>query len=223
RRGLEAHRAAAGAVYDAHLRAGLRSALGVGWTRPMRGSAEVLGVEPALRGEFSSRSADIRRHVVETGSPSARGRRVAWAGTRPAKLAPPPFPELAAEWARRARDVGAAPLKVARSEPSARHAVLDEHGFASVLSETPHGGAYRRDAVRAFATAARDGASGPALERAADLWLPPGGVGVAESMHRRRDVTPGCHLLDALGPRPVDPDAHGVWRGAAMEIERYRE
>src|SRR6202042_3719727 len=157
RRGLEAHRAAAGAVYDAHLRAGLRSALGVGWTRPMRGSAEVLGVEPALRGEFSSRSADIRRHVAETGTTSARGRRVAWAVTRPAKLAPPPLPELAAEWARRARDVGASPLKVARSEPSARHAVLDEHGFAAVLSETPHGGGYRRDPGRGLSPAAPGG------------------------------------------------------------------
>ena len=223
RRGLDAHRAAAGAVYDAHLRSGLRSALGVGWTRPMAGSAEVLGVDPALRGEFSSRSADIRRHVAETGSRSARGRRVAWAVTRPAKHASPPFPELAADWARRARAVGAAPLTVARSEPSARSAVLDEHGFAAALSETPHGGAYRRDAVRAFATAARDGASGPALERVADLWLPPGGVGVAEPMHRRRDVTPERHLFGALGPRPVDPDAHGLWRGAATEIERYRE
>ena len=77
--------------------------------------------------------------------------------------------------------------------------------------------------VRAFATAARDGASGPALERLTDLWLSPGGVGVAETMHGRRDVTPGGHLLGALGPRPVDPDTHMVWHGAAMEIERYRE
>ena len=200
RRGLEAHRAAAGAVYAAHLRSGLRSALGVGWTRPMAGSAEVVGVESALRGEFSSRSADIRRHVAETGSQTARGRRVAWAVTRPAKLAPPPFSELAADWNRRARAVGTAPLTLRASEPSGREAVLDEHGFAAALSETPHGGAYRRDAVRAFATAARDGASGPALERVADLWLPPGGVGVAEPMHRRADVTPGRHLLGALGP-----------------------
>ena len=195
RRGLDAHRAAAGAVYAAHLRSGLRSALGVSWTRPMAGSAEVDGVESALRGEFSSRSADIRRHVAEMGSRTARGRRVAWAATRPAKLDSPPFPELAAEWARRARALGAAPLKLTRSAPSGREAVLDEHGFAATLSETPHGGAYRRDAVRAFATAARDGAPGAALERLTDLWLPPGGVGVAETMHRRRDVTPGGHLL----------------------------
>ncbi len=228
RRGLEAHRAAAGAVYAAHLRAGLGSALGVGWTRPMAGPAEIVGIAPELRGEFSSRSADIRRHVAETGSRTARGRRVAWAVTRPAKAAAPEFSELAAEWAHRARAVGATPLTVARAEPAARDRVLDEHGFAAVLSETPHGGAYRRDAVRAFATAARDGAPAAALERMADLWLPATGdvgvaVGVAEPMHQRRDVTPGRHLLGALGPRPLDPDAHGVWHGAAKEIEQYRE
>ena len=224
RRGLEAHRAAAGAVYAAHLRSGLRSALGVGWTRPMAGPAEVVGVAPELRGEFSSRSADIRRHAAETGSQTARGRRVAWAVTRPAKAAAPGFPELAADWARRAQAVGATPLTVTRSRPAAHDGVLDEHGFAAVLSETPHGGAYRRDVVRAFATAARDGAPAASLERMADLWLPAtGSVGVAEPMRQRRDVTPGRHLLGALGPRPLDPDAHGVWRGAAKEIDQYRE
>ncbi len=224
RRGLQAHRAAAGAVYAAHLRAGLGSALGVGWTRPMAGPAEIVGIAPELRGEFSSRSADIRRHVAETGTRTARGHRVAWAVTRPAKAAAPEFSELAAEWTHRARAVGATPLTVARSEPAVRDRVLDEHGFAAALSETPHGGAYRRDAVRAFATAARDGAPATALERMADLWLPAtGDVGVAEPMRQRRDVTPGRHLLGALGPRPLDPDAHGVWRGAAKEIEQYRE
>ncbi len=112
RRGLDAHRAAAGAVYAAHLRSGLRSALGVSWTRPMAGSAEVDGVESALRGEFSSRSADIRRHVAEMGSRTARGRRVAWAATRPAKLDSPPFPELAAEWAAEGAGVGCGSVEV---------------------------------------------------------------------------------------------------------------
>jgi conjugative relaxase-like TrwC/TraI family protein len=229
RRGLEAHRAAAGAIYTSHLRAGLSSALGVSWTRPMAGSAEVVGIDPALHGEFSSRSADIRRHVSAMGSSTARGRRVAWAVTRPPKSAAPSFADLSADWARRARAIGAAPLGAARTvtrpAPTTERSLmrLDEHGFAAVLSETPHGGAYRRDAVRAFAVAARDGASASAVERGTDLWLPPGGVGVAETMHGRRDVSPGRHLLKELGPRPIDPDAHGVWHGAATAIERYRE
>jgi hypothetical protein len=223
RRGLEAHRAAAGALYAAHLRAGLTSALGVSWTRPMAGSAEIVGIEPELRGEFSSRSADIRRHVVEMGSRTARGRRVAWAVTRPDKGVAPEYAQLAADWARRAQALGTAPPAVTRLPPTVRRAVLDEHGFAAVLSETPHGGAYRRDVVRAFATAARDGASSSALERMTNLWLPPVGVGVGEPMHRRDDATPGRHLVNELGPRPVDPDAHGVWHGAATVIEHYRE
>jgi conjugative relaxase-like TrwC/TraI family protein len=228
RRGLGAHRAAADAMYGTHLRAGLRSAFGLRWTRPMAGSAEIIGVDPSLRGEFSSRSADIRRHVADMGSLTARGRRVAWAVTRPDKSSAPTFAELSADWSRRARDLGAAPitltpLALTRPEPRAPHTVLDEHGFAAVLAETPHGGAYRRDVVRAFATAARDGATATAVDRVTDLWLQPGGVGVSEPMHRRGDALPRRHLLNELGPRPVDPDAHGVWHGAAMAIEDYRE
>jgi conjugative relaxase-like TrwC/TraI family protein len=223
RRGLDAHRAAAGAIYEAQLRDGLRSALGVSWTRPMQGSAEIVGVDPVLRGEFSSRSADIRRHVAAVGSRTARGQRVAWAVTRPGKSAAPGFAQLSADWDRRAQALGAAPLAVTRSQPMVRRAVLDEHGFAAVLSATPHGGAYRRDVVRAFATAARDGASAPAVERVTDLWLPSGGVGVNEPIHRRGDASPGRHLVNELGPRPVDPDAHGVWHDAAMVIEHYRQ
>jgi conjugative relaxase-like TrwC/TraI family protein len=224
RRGLEAHRAAAGAIYAAQLRDGLRSGLGVGWTRPMAaGSAEIVGVDPALCGEFSSRSADIRRHVAEVGGRTARGQRVAWAVTRPDKIVAPGFAELSADWSRRAQALGEGPLEVTRSPSTVGHTVLDEHGFAAVLSETPHGGAYRRDVVRAFATAARDGAPGSALERVTDLWLPAGGVGVGEAMHRRSDASPGPHLVKELGPRPVDPGAHGVWHGAAMAIEDYRE
>jgi conjugative relaxase-like TrwC/TraI family protein len=223
RRGLEAHRTAAEAIYASHLRAGLHAALGVSWTRPMGGSAEIVGVDPALYGEFSSRSADIRRHAFAMGTETARGRRVAWAVTRPPKSAAPSFAELSVDWSRRAQALGVAPLTVTRRVPTTRHTFLDEHSFAAVLSETPHGGAYRRDVVRAFATAARDGASASAVGRGTDLWLPPGGVGVAEPLHRRRDVSPGRHVLDELGPRPIGPDAHEVWHGAAMAIERYRE
>jgi hypothetical protein len=41
-------------------------------------------------------------------------------------------------------------------------------------------------------------------------------------MLRRRDVTPSNHLLEALGPRPVDPVDHEVWLGAARVVDAYR-
>ena len=86
-RGLSAHRVAASAVYESHLRVELTSRLGIRWVEAPGLRAEVDGVSPLLLGEFSSRSADIRRHMAEYGAHSARGARVAWAATRPDKRA----------------------------------------------------------------------------------------------------------------------------------------
>ena len=72
-RGLWAHRAAGGAVYEAHLRAGLAAELGVRLVRVDGGGPEIEGMAPDLLGEFSSRSADIRRHAFEHGARSAAG------------------------------------------------------------------------------------------------------------------------------------------------------
>ena len=85
RRGFEAHRQAASAVYEAHLRAGLSS--GSVCTGPLRRAARPRSSasRPHLLGEFSTRGADIRRHMHEIGARSGRAGRVAWAATRPDK------------------------------------------------------------------------------------------------------------------------------------------
>jgi conjugative relaxase-like TrwC/TraI family protein len=221
RRGIEAHRLAASAVYEAHLRAGLSAALGVRWIGGAGRRAEVAGVGPELLGAFSSRSADIRRHMDETGAHRGRGAHVAWAATRPAKAPSAPFADLAVRWHRQAHDVGGR-LEL---EPGRRQgrALLDEHRFAGVISLPTHGGAHRRDVVAAFATAARDGADAPAVERLVAHWVAPGPVGVAEPLQQRRTVVPTNEHLRALGPRPVDPDDHAVWLGAARTIDAYRD
>jgi hypothetical protein len=135
---------------------------------------------------------------------------------------------LAAEWRRRADQVDRAE-HIAAALP-ARHqpgrSSVDEHAFAGVLEPLPHRGAYRRDVVQAFAAAAPDGAPAPWVEELAASWVPQPAttaVGVAEPLHRRADVVPGGHLVEALGPRPLDPRAHGVWREAARAIEAYRQ
>ncbi len=221
RRGIEAHRAAADASYLAHLRAGLVSATGVRWAGGPERAPEILGVPPALLGEFASRSADIRRHRHEFGSRSTRGARVAWAATRAAKGPGRDYADLAAEWARRARAVGVDTLDLpGRSGPTARR--LDEHRFAASVWLTPHGGVRRRDAVAAFAGAALDGISANALAQLVDHWVPTGSVGVAEPLRPRGAVVPPGYLLHALGPRPLDPGDHEVWVGAAREVEAYR-
>jgi conjugative relaxase-like TrwC/TraI family protein len=219
RRGLSAHRQAAGAVYSADLQAGLTAALGLRWAGAPGHAAEIVGIAPALLGEFSSRAADIRRHMYGVGARSARGSRIAWAATRPAKEPGAPYDVVAGDWGRRARAADA-PLDLGRSPA---RTLLDEHRFAAVLSLTPHGGARRRDVVAAFGGAAPDGIAASELQRLVARWVPPAGIGVTEPLHPRRAFVPAPHLLCVFGPRPIDPAAHEVWVGAAAVMDAYRD
>ena len=224
-RGLDAHRRAASAVYEAHLREGLRETLAVQWDSPVPGrTGEISGVPAAVLGEFSSRAADVRMEAHRAGARTARGRHVAWAATRPPKVAGTSYREVAADWRRRAGSVGGADLQLGigggRRLPTTSY---DEHRFAGVIDVTPHGGARRRDVVAAFAGSARDGVSAEALDRVTDFWAPEVGLGVAEALRTRRSVVPANHHLQALGPRPVDPGAHETWLTAARAIDAYRE
>jgi conjugative relaxase-like TrwC/TraI family protein len=229
-RGLWAHARATSAVYEAHLRAELSASLGVRWVESPGLRAEIGGVSPLLLGEFSSRSADIRRHMAERGSHSRRGARVAWAATRPEKQIGLPFGELSSLWDRRARSLGCSTSEITgllgHGHPNEGRASLNEHRFGATLSLAPDGAARRRDVVAAFGTAAVGGADAVSVERLTDLWTPvhPDGarIGVSEDVHPLRSVVPGPHLLDALGPRPVNPSAHEVWCDAAHAIDDYR-
>jgi len=224
RRGLDAHRQAASAVYETQLRLGLGASLGVRWTAPPPGrTPEIAGVPLELLGEFSSRGADIRRQVYETGARSARGRHVAWAATRPAKGPGVDYADAARDWGRRARQAGHVGLGLkADGRGPGRGRALDEHCVAGALSVTPHGGARRRDVVAAFAGGAREGVGAESLDRLVERWVPGAPVGVAEPLHQRREALPRPHHLRALGPRPLDPAEHDVWLGAARAIEDYR-
>jgi conjugative relaxase-like TrwC/TraI family protein len=232
-RGLDAHRAAAGGVYEAHLRHALTSTLGVRWdppTGPGR-TSEIAGVPPSVLGEFSSRSADVRMHAFSMGARSARGRHVAWAATRPAKVTGRPYDELAVEWRRRAAHAGPAleldqrvrPLPPQAHDLAADRGSYDEHRFAGVIAATPHGGVHRRDVVAGFAGSARDGVPAASLDSVTDLWAPDARVGVAETLTSRRSVVPANHHVQALGPRPVDPAGHETWLTAARAIDAYRQ
>ncbi len=231
-RGLDAHRAAAGAVYEAQLRHGLTSALGVRWDAPtgLDRNGEIAGVPPAVLGEFSSRGAEVRMYASAAGARSARGRHVAWAATRSPKVTGIPYDELAVEWRRRAGSAGPALELGPRLVPPPPGKDLagvpgsyDEHRFAGAIALTPHGGAHRRDVVAAFAGSARDGVPATSLDRVTDLWAHEARVGVAEELTTRRSVVPANHHLQALGPRPVDPAAHETWLTAARTIDAYRQ
>ena len=229
-RSIMAHRSAASAVYESHLRSELSQRLGVGWAKGPGLRTEIAGVSPLLLGEFSSRSADIRMHMAGWRSHSARGARVAWAATRPRKAPGGRYDQLTSQWTRRARSLGIGPLDLVsvleHRASSGGVPRLDEHRFGAVLSLTPDGAARRRDVVSAFGTAAVGGADAQSVERLADLWTPPLSdrvqVGVAEDVRSLRSLVPGPHLLRGLGPRPVSPSEHERWRDAARAIDAYR-
>jgi conjugative relaxase-like TrwC/TraI family protein len=220
RRGMSAHREAASALYNAGLRRALSRDMGLRWSPTGMQGWELAGVPPALLGEFSSRSADIRRRMAEWGTHSKRGARVAWAATRPEKEAGHSFEALQIDWIRRAGAVGEE-LSLAKVR-SDHEQFVDEHRFHGSLSLSADGGARRRDLVRAFGEATPEGATAEDIGQLTQLWLPAdSALGIHEQVHALREVVPPGHLLRALGPRPVDPERHGVWRGAAQSLESY--
>jgi conjugative relaxase-like TrwC/TraI family protein len=225
-RALFAHRQAASAAYDAHVRAALSEALGVQWAPTGSGAVEVVGVSAELRGLFSTRSGDIRRRSDETAARTNRGRRIAWAATRPSKAQDMDAVSLRRAWAQRVRNFGPGPVwldEVLGRRPVP--ALFDEHRYAARISLTEHRGAHRRDVVAAFASSAPGGIHEDALAHAVEAWVPAqssDAVGVAEPLHGRREVLPAPHLLCALGPRPTTRAGHDVWLGAAHAIDAYR-
>ncbi len=225
-RGLWAHVPAAAAVYESQLRRGLSERLGVSWQQSPSCRFEIAGMPAALMGEFSSRSADIRRHMAEWGTHSKKGGRVAWTVTRPSKEMGHSHADLEADWLRRAHGhgMGLEALDVQgpiRSASDTR--VVDEHLFHGWLRQSADGAARRRDVVMAFASASAEGARADEVTRLTDLWVPASGeVGVSEGRHALRSIVPGGYLLRELGPRPVDPTKHALWTETSRVIDQYR-
>lgn len=217
-RGLFAHARAAGALYDAHLRAVLAERLSVGWAPRPNGRWELAGADPLLLGAFSGRRAEIAEAMSRAPSRSARARHVAWASTRDPKPSGAGRPEPAGDWARRRRLAGEAAIALG-ARP---HGALDEHRFAAEIAAAPPAGVHRRDVVVAWGAGAPV-ADASELERAVDHWVPPGGgIGVAEAPWPPAYVVPAPHLLAALGPRPLQAGGQDLWRQAAATIDRYR-
>jgi conjugative relaxase-like TrwC/TraI family protein len=229
-RGLYAHARAAGALYDAVLRHGVTTRLGLEWSPTDARTLELSAVDPFLRGALSGRRAEILSHLhayrprsVDRTSPSTRARAVAWAATRPSKAPPSPL-ELRARWERTARDVGWSPeLAIGCRQRGVGRAELDEHRFAAAIYEAGPSGVARRDAVAAWAGSLIAGGPGDEISRCVDTLCDWGSsIGVAEPRRAPAAVLAHPHVLRELGPRPAEPERLVVWQSAAASIERYR-
>jgi Ti-type conjugative transfer relaxase TraA len=176
-RALYAHARTAGFLYQATLRQELTQRLGVAWGPVENGVAELRGIDEDVRRTFSRRSAEIREHMRERDGRSSKSAQIATLETRRAKDYNVPIACLREEWRARAAELGLGPQEL--------DDVLDrQHGrrrpdveaIAEALS-APHGltaqaSAFdRRDVVRGWAEAHRDGASVKEIERLADDWI----------------------------------------------------
>jgi conjugative relaxase-like TrwC/TraI family protein len=227
-RGLHAHAAAAGALYDCHLRGELVRRLGVVWEPQHAGTTpELCAVGPEVRAAFSARHAEIRSRLWDWQARSSGAARAAWAATRDAKPGAVDVDRLARQWAARADSAGLSPAALdriteRRVAPNGLQGI-DEHRLAAALWVSPHAAPARRDVVAAWAAATTQGAPAYEVLGAVNVWARSrGGLGVDEPRLALRTVVPGPAVLATLGPRPATTAGQEAYRTGAAAIETYR-
>ncbi len=218
-RGVYAHASATDALYHSHLRFELTRRLGVAWETAARGRADIAGIGPEARREFSRRAADIAAHMVEGGWAGGRARAVAAHATRADKDPSLSADELRPLWRRRAQAVGLGPTRLeAVLDRVPQRSVSPSPGSPEQAAEVRETLAARgqtvtrRDVVRAWGRALPAGASAAAVEAAADRLLghlvpERGGRGSTRRARRgrappRRDGPTGAVLRPRTSPRP---------------------
>ncbi|MBV8960137.1 MAG: relaxase domain-containing protein, partial [Actinobacteria bacterium] len=145
------HARTAGHVYQAVLRHGLSTRLGVGFEPAQRGVGEVAGVPLNARRAFSKRRVEIEKAMADHGTHSRRGAQVAALDTRPAKELGISELALRQRWREQARELGVDVAGLARhklprtaEEPPAdlgrqlteEHATFDRRAVLCAVAES---------------------------------------------------------------------------------------
>jgi conjugative relaxase-like TrwC/TraI family protein len=102
---LKTYRLAAGYLYEAQLRHELTRRLGLAWTQPVKGMAELEQVPEAATGAFSTRRQSLVKHMEAFGTEGFAAARVAALATREAKEQVD-LPRLREQWQARAAEHG---------------------------------------------------------------------------------------------------------------------
>jgi conjugative relaxase-like TrwC/TraI family protein len=179
---LRTYRLAAGYLYEAQLRHELTCRLGLEWTEPMKGMAELAEVpEDAVRA-FSTRRRSLVEHMEALGTEGFAAARVAALATREAKEQVE-LPRLREEWLARAAEHGLGRRELRRFAQERRRpelAVADREGLAAQLL-SPEGLTEKQatftmpELIHAVATSLRDGAPAErVLAEAEELSRAPG-------------------------------------------------
>ena len=178
-RALYRHAKTAGYLYQAALRTEVTDRLGLTWRPAVNGAADLVAVPRAVVEHFSQRRAEILEHMVRRGEHSARAAQIATLETRRAKRHDVPLGRLREEWRSRAAEHGLTRRRlerVLRQPQRSRTGASDLKRLAREL-EGPSGLTRerstftRRDVLRAFAEAAREGATVSQIEAGADAFL----------------------------------------------------
>ena len=174
-----AHAKAAGALYQAELRSGLTSRLGVGWTAVRNGLAEVDGVPAEVVRAFSRRRQEITALLDARGESSPRAAQVATLASRRAKDPSVAVEGLLPEWRVRAAGLGfddaALAATLGRTEgPGGDAGSLARRVEALLGPEglTAHASSFtRRDALLALCDQLSPATSARRIEEVADRLL----------------------------------------------------
>ncbi|MGD9572396.1 MAG: MobF family relaxase [Thermoleophilia bacterium] len=155
---LRTYRLAAGYLYEASLRGELSRSLGVRWTEPVKGMAEIEGVPTEVLRAFSTRRQSLVEHMQAMGTSGFAASRVAALATRERKERVD-LPQLRETWLDRASQMGlgANELRGLLDRQPAR-----EPELPTITAEdlTAHQATVTTpEIVRAVAGAARDGVS----------------------------------------------------------------
>jgi conjugative relaxase-like TrwC/TraI family protein len=195
-RALYAHQRTAGFLYQAALRHNLTQALGVEWEPVHNGVAEISGIDDEVLKHFSRRSQEIRERLVQVGGRSAHAAEIAALETRKVKDYNVPAGRLREEWRARAAELGLDPhvlsLVLDRRAPG-RPAQPDLAATAEEIAApggiTEQSSTFdRRDVLRDWAEAHREGATVDRLEALADRWLASNHAVQLEPANRRQQL-----------------------------------
>jgi conjugative relaxase-like TrwC/TraI family protein len=204
-RALYAHARTAGFLYQAALRHELTRTIGVEWDPVEHGVAEIAGIGADVRRHFSQRREEIKDHMSRHGGRSARSAQIAALETRRAKDYDIDAPGLHEAWRARAAEHGldrsALEAVCDRRAPGmpivpSQRAVVEHLASSAGITRTAST-FDRRDALRDWAEAHREGAPVENIERLADEWL--------ESPAAVR-VNPGTDRAHLGGPRYSTPE-----------------
>lgn len=176
---LYAHARTAGFLYQAALRAEMVERVGVQWLPVTNGVAEIDGVPEEVLRHFSTRREEIREHMVRHGGRSAKSAQVATLETRRTKTYDVPADRLRDEWRARAAELGLGQDELSAlldrrmaGKPTKPDIAQAAESMAAPGGITHHASTFdRRDVLRDWASAHREGATVERLERLADRWL----------------------------------------------------